>query len=137
MNSDAWILQINSTINRKIEVLKDVIDFNTSKKICLTLFKQKFKNDLDNNSSHISLLTNDIVGYLNEYNAIMNGCVPKFYNTFRRLYKNKTKNKKDIILFFLKIMKGNEYTELNILWGLLYPHERHEFIVLSRKSLET
>jgi len=65
---------------------------------------------------------------LNESNAIIDGCVPKFYNTFRRLFKNKTKNKKDIILFFLKIMKGNEYTELNILWGLLTPNERHIFL---------
>ena len=126
MNDEQWIRQLNITINNKIEVMKDIIDFKTSKKKALSLFKKKNNNIIT--IVVIRSITNDIYGYLNESNAIIDGCVPKFYNTFRRLFTNKTKNKKDIILFFLKIMKGNEYTELNILWGLLTPNERHIFL---------
>ena len=125
MNNEQWIRQLNTTVNTKIEVMKDIIDFKTSKKKALSLLTKKTNNII---TVDIRSITNDIYGYLNESNAIINGCVPKFYNTFRRLFKNKTKNKKDIILFFLKIMKGNEYTELNILWGLLTPNERNIFL---------
>jgi len=41
MNDEQWIRQLNITINNKIEVMKDIIDFKTSKKKALSLFKKK------------------------------------------------------------------------------------------------
>jgi len=38
MNDEQWIRQLNITINNKIEVMKDIIDFKTSKKKSIITF---------------------------------------------------------------------------------------------------
>ena len=38
LNDEQWIRQLNITINNKIEVMKDIIDFKTSKKKSIITF---------------------------------------------------------------------------------------------------
>ena len=57
------------------------------------------------------------------------GCVNKFYDTFRRLYQNKNKDKKTILKYFFKyLMNPDRSIELNVLWGLLKPLEREQIL---------
>ena len=119
------ILEIlNTSIKQKQQLNHDIINFYITKNNGLKLYKTKYEN-----VPYINFFTNDIASYLNEHYAIIEGCVPKFYNTFKRLYQNKNKNKKEIILFYLINLKKQRETELNILWGLLKPYERTEFLI--------
>ena len=87
------------------------------------MYKTKYEN-----VPYINFFTNDIASYLNEHYAIIECCVPKFYNTFKRLYQNKHKDQTEIILFYFKNLKKPRDSELNILWGLLKPYERADFL---------
>jgi hypothetical protein len=115
---------LNSTIKQKQVLNTDIINFYVTKNNGLNLYKTKYEN-----VPYINFFTNDIASYLNEQCAIIDGCVPKFYNTFKRLYQNKNKDKKELILFYLINLKKQRETELNILWGLLKPYERNEFLI--------
>jgi len=129
-----WISDLNTTINRKLELIKDINDFNISKNDCLNMYTLKTNSqNIEPEETVMSHITNDIFSYLNENCAICDGCVPKFYNTFRRLYQNTDKDNVNIMRFFLTINKIKVQSELNILWGLLYPHERKEFVAYSQE----
>jgi len=106
------------------KLMEDIRNFYNTKKNGLQKYKQKY----DNKPDSIAYFTNDICGYMNEYNAIMNGCVPKFYYTFRRLYQNKDKDDIAIVKYWFSLLKKTPSAELNILWGLLKPSERDEFL---------
>jgi hypothetical protein len=105
------------------ELLNDIRSFHFLRDIGLKLYKQKYEID------YISYFTNDLGGYLNEDLPIFKGCVNKFYDTFRRLYQNKNKDKKTILKYFFKyLMNPDRSIELNVLWGLLKPLEREQIL---------
>ena len=114
---------LNTTITKKQQLNLDIKNFYITKNNGLNLYKINYENE-----TYINFFTNDIASYLNDNIAIMSGCIPKFYNTFKRLYQNKHKDQKEIILFYFKNLKKPRDTELNILWGLLKPHEREDFL---------
>ena len=109
------------------KLMEDIRHFYNTKKNGLQKYKNKYDN-IPENEPYINYFTNDILGYINEHNAIMNGCVPKFYFTFRRLYQNKYKDDITIVRYWFSIGKKLPSTELNIMWGLLKPSEREEFL---------
>ena len=118
------ILEIlNSTIKQKQVLNADIINFYVTKNNGLNLYQTKYEN-----VPYINFFTNDIASYLNDNIAIMSGCIPKFYNIFKRLHQNKHKDKKEILLFYFKNLKKQRESELNILWGLLNPYERNDFL---------
>ena len=116
---------LNTTINRKQQLNIDIKNFYITKNNGLNLYKINYENETEH---YINFFTNDIASYLNDNISIMSGCIPKFYNTCKRLYQNKHKDKKEIILFYFKNLKKQRETELNILWGLLTPNERNIFL---------
>ena len=116
---------LNTIINRKQQLNIDIKNFYITKNNGLNLYKINYENE---NEHYINFFTNDIASYLNDNIAIMNECIPKFYNTFKRLYQNKYKDKKEIIIFYFKNLKKSRDSELNILWGLLKPYERDDFL---------
>jgi hypothetical protein len=116
---------LNTTITNKQQLNLDIKNFYITKNNGLNLYKINYENEKEH---YINFFTNDIASYLNDNIAIMSGCIPKFYNTFKRLYKNKYKDKKEIIIFYFKNLKKPGDSELNILWGLLKPCERNDFL---------
>ena len=106
------------------ELLNDIKNYHITKEIGLKLYKKKIiTND------YKEYFTNDIAAYLNEDNAMIYGCVDNFYNTIRRLYQNKHKDKLDIIKYYLKYLINKSVDiELNMMWGILTPNERWKIL---------
>ena len=105
------------------ELMEDIRNYHFYKDLGLKIYKNRF-----NEEEYKNWFTNDIGGYLNEDKAIMNGLVDKFYDTFRRLYQLRDKEKKNIVYCYLSYVKKSADSELNFLWGLMKPNERIEMI---------
>lgn len=70
-------------------------------------------------------LINDILSYVNNYNAIVYGYVDKFNNIFRRnLYMRSC-----VEMYVYQLQDKSVMTQINILLGLLTPEERKDCFV--------
>ena len=109
------------------ELMEDIRNYHFYKDLGLKLYKNKFKEE-ENEEEYKNWFTNDIGAYLNEDQAIMNGLVDKFYNTYWRLYTLRDKDKIKVAYSFLRYTKKSADIELNFLWGIMKPNERIEMI---------
>lgn len=108
-------------------LLEDIIDYHKSKlnihKIYNKIYSLFFEFEPN---ADLNWLINDIFGYANDYNATMNGYIDKFYKILFRNFSLKTKTQVHQYIFVLENKAVN--TQINILWGLLYPKERNEIL---------
>lgn len=71
-------------------------------------------------------IINDVFAFANNYKATMYGHVENFYNIFRRnLY---LQTHKDIHVYLSILQNKPPSSQINIVWSLLTPRERIEFI---------
>lgn len=71
-------------------------------------------------------IINDLVAFANNYQATMYGYVEQFYNIFRRNLHLQTYEEIDVYLSVLQNKPVD--SQINIIWSLLTPSERTEFI---------
>jgi len=83
---------------------------------------------------HINWLINDIIGYVNESQALTTGIVDHFYNVFFRYYMLKTKPKRKLHKFVKHLFLEPTYKQVQIFWGLLTPTERNGFIFYIKRT---
>ena len=127
------------------KILRDITNFNTSKKIILDHYYNIFAVEYGYfPTEYIDWAVNDIYGFMNDHVASMNGYVPNFYkimlrNPFIHPFKRSQYFKNTTLLdnsdytykVFMYIDRLNQLTpehNFNILWGLLKPKERVKFM---------
>jgi hypothetical protein len=71
-------------------------------------------------------LVNDLIAYINNYNPTMNGYIKKFYSIFRRNLLLQTNQ--HVENYVSNLEKKEVVSQINILLGLLMPHERVDLI---------
>ena len=116
-------------------LLVDIIDFVESKK---TILKMYYDNQIiymgEESPQDKCWLINDIFAFTNNYHALIYGYTNKFYNIIRRNGISKTQEE---IMDFIICLENKELdTQINVLWGLLNPIERKEFITMNNNIIE-
>ena len=106
-------------------LLNDIVNYTESKTKLLDLYFNYWilYNQAD---EYQNWLNNDIVSYVNNFEAIMYGYVDKFYNIFLRNPFLQFKEK--IHKYVYNLEKNNITREINIYLGLLVIQEREDFI---------
>ena len=80
-------------------------------------------------------LFNDLIAYMNDYNATMYGYVDKFYTIFKRNPFLQTNE--DVRKYMVNLEKKDISSQINSLFGLLLPDERHDIIISFIETNET
>lgn len=113
-------------------LLNDIKNYYYTKEKISTIYYNKYKGDFANEkNADKNWLSNDIILFLNNYNALMDHINPKFYTLFNRFIKLKNNSIDDISKILIKILlfnKINVINEINIFWGIMTPLERNEFV---------
>ena len=104
------------------ELLEDIKSFNKMKEEIIEIYKNIFDDEYD----RTCWLNNDIVRYMNEDMATMNGYTEFHYKIFKRLFKLSSKSNK-FILKNTQIISQNPMSDFNIRFGLLTNLERINF----------
>lgn len=110
-------------------LLEDIIDYHESKLNIHMLYNKIYSLHFEfEPNADLNWLINDIFGYVNDYNPTMNGYIDKFYKILFRNFSLRLKIKTQIHQYILVLENKPVKTQINILWGLLYPKERNEII---------
>ena len=96
------------------ELLEDIKSFNKIKEEIIEIYKNIFDDEYD----RICWLNNDIVRYMNEDIATMNGYTEFHNKIFKRLFKLRSKSN-EYIFNNTTIISQNPITDFNIRFGLL------------------
>jgi hypothetical protein len=73
-------------------------------------------------------MANDIIIYVNQDQATMTGYHPFFYNTCSRFFSLDSQEKQHRFIDAILRRLLNPIRCFNVMWGLLIPEERQEFI---------
>lgn len=110
------------------DLLYDITNYKKTKTILSDLYYDYWIVNMQSQTEEdLNWLFNDLVAYMNNYNATMFGYVDTFYNIFRRNRFLQTNEQIDHYVFSL--VKRDVSTQINILLGLLNPDERYDIIV--------
>lgn len=103
------------------ELLEDIRHFNCSRELIYSLFIHNYHS-----SQYKYLLSHDLVYFVNGKNIIDIGYAESFFDFFtRHVLINSIEQ---VEPYFLQIESIPVESEINIIWGLLTPQERSNFI---------
>lgn len=110
------------------QLLEDIKNFNETKELISDLYYNYWIIHMEEaEQEHKYWLINDIFAYINNYEAIMYGYVDKFYKFFQRNQRLRTY---EAIENYVTILETKPVdSQINILWSLLTPKERVEFVL--------
>jgi hypothetical protein len=112
------------------QLIEDIKSNFASKQIISTIYDDRW-NYLSQYEENISKnwLNNDLFRYCNEDNITMHGYIDRFYGLFSRhvMLQSGAINKCKVNAF-IKNTDNNVTQQINLIWGLLTPRERSEFI---------
>jgi len=109
-------------------LLEDIKNYNESKELILDLYyKYYIVNFEEAEPEDKYWIVNDLIGFINNYQATMYGYTDNFYNTFRRNQYLQTCESINSYVSNLETKPVD--SQINIFWALLTPKERNEFIV--------
>ena len=113
---------------QNISLLEDIKNFNETKELILDLYYNYwivyFNEEVHEDKYW---LINDLIAFFNNYEATMYGYTEKFYNIFRR---NQSLQSNETINNYVSLLEDKQVdSQINILWALLTPKERVEFVL--------
>jgi len=109
-------------------LLEDIKNYNESKELILDLYYNYYIVNLEETEPEDKYwIVNDLIGFINNYQATMYGYVENFYNIFRRNQYLQTCESINSYVSNLETKPVD--SQINIFWALLTPKERNEFIV--------
>jgi hypothetical protein len=109
-------------------LLEDIKNYNETKELILDLYYNYWIVNLEETDPEDKYwFVNDLIGFINNYQATMYGYTDNFYNTFRRNQYLQTYE--DINKYVSNLETKPVDSQINIFWALLTPKERNEFIV--------
>ena len=119
------------------ELIQDIKSNFTSKQMVSTIYDDRW-NYLSQYEDNISKnwLNNDLFRYCNEDNMTMHSYIDRFYDLFSRhvMLQSGAINKCKVNAFIINT-DNNVTKQINIIWGLLTPAERSDFIATYGASL--
>jgi hypothetical protein len=109
-------------------LLEDIKNYNETKELILDLYYNYWIVNLEETDPEDKYwFVNDLIGFINNYQATMYGYTDNFYNTFRRNQYLQTCESINSYVSNLETKPVD--SQINIFWALLTPKERNEFIV--------
>jgi hypothetical protein len=111
-------------------LIEDIKSNFASKQIISIIYDDRW-NYLSEYEDNISKnwLNNDLFHYCNEDNITMHGYIDRFYDLFSRHVMLQSGGiDKCKVTAFIKNTDNNVTKQINLIWGLLTPTERSEFI---------
>lgn len=109
------------------QLLDDIKHFLLSRIIIQDIYAYRWR-EWDFECPH-DWLDNDLMGYMNNNIATMNGYEKRVFDIFLRHFMTRKYTREKLIKIFKK-RHQNSKTSNNIIWGLLTIEERNDFIVL-------
>ena len=108
-------------------LLEDIRNYHESKKSVCSLYYNLFIVQMNEMPlKYKTWLVNDLISHMNYHQPTTNGYIYSFYYNFFRKYGMDTPEKVDR---FLEIMENKTpESQINILWSLMYPLERKNYI---------
>jgi hypothetical protein len=109
------------------QLLEDIRDFHESKTSICAMYYDLIVVQLNEMPSEDKLwLINDLISHMNYHQPTINGYIFSFYYIFFRRYGMNTPEKVDR---FMEIMENKTPdSQINILWSLMSPLERKNYI---------
>jgi len=121
---------------QKKDLLYDITNYKNTKTIMFDLYYHFWIVNMQQQlNEDKNWLFNDLVAYMNDYNATMYGYVDKFYTIFKRNPFLQTNE--EIRKYMVSLEKKDVSTQINSLLGLLLPDERYDIIVGFIETNET
>lgn len=113
---------------QNISLLEDIKNFNETKELILDLYYNYWIVHLEEIEHEDKYwIINDLFAFFNNYEATMYGYTEKFYNIFRR---NQSLQSNETINNYVSLLEDKQVdSQINILWALLTPKERVEFVL--------
>jgi hypothetical protein len=110
------------------QLLDDIINYKETKKKLFELYYKFWIIDIQSEDPEEdkNWLINDIFGYANDHQAIMNGYVNKFYTIFKR--NNCLQSIQQIDKYVSNLIQKDVITQINIFLGLLSINERKDLV---------
>ena len=115
------------------ELLEDIRSYYVTLKKAKDIYKRYWNVKEENEcnccgvpNEDIDWLINDIFGFMNEDVATMIAFVPKFCDLWLRCLRLYSYEQ---VLEYMKVFeKKSSITQVNMIWGLMKPNERMEFV---------
>jgi hypothetical protein len=108
-----------------IALLKDIKQFNSSLEL-LNTYYFNYWLQFDSDTEYSDWILNDLLGYANNFKAMMICYEDSFYNIFKK--HNQINNKDDVINFLKYYEKLSVKSQIKFLWGLYTFDQRLDFI---------
>lgn len=116
-------------------IMNDIKNYKETKELIVSLYYNYWIVNFEEAEPEDKYwLINDLVLFINNDQATMYGYVENFYNIFRR---NQYLQSYESINNYVSNLETKPVdTQINILWSLLIPKERTEFLVSFQESIQ-
>ena len=116
------------------EICADIHSFfKTKQEICDTFYLRYKDILIHEERADMNWLTSDVMTYMNRNHASFHGYQDKFYEITTRHFILQKKDRAMIHRIFSRLYKKPIFSQFHILWGLLLPEEREEFIQIQNR----
>jgi hypothetical protein len=116
-------------------IMNDIKNYKETKELIVSLYYNYWIVNFEEAEPEDKYwLINDLVLFINNDQATMNGYVENFYNIFRRNQCLQTCE--SINNYVSNLETKSVTTQINIIWSLLTPKERTEFLVSFQESIQ-